>query len=64
MDDDTILETGTQLCIESSGVCVTVVTTTNLTPELAEHMMTRMRRELVAAARQLGLTEADDDASA
>lgn len=64
MDDDTILETGMQLCIEACGVCVTVTTSLNLTPEMTEHMLTRMRREHVAATRQLGLTPADDDADA
>ena len=60
MDDETILELGTHLSIEAAGVHITMLTSAALTPEMSEHVLVRMRRQLVAAARQLGLTETSD----
>ena len=62
MDDDVILETGTSLSIEAGGVHITMCTSAALTPELADHMLTRLARQLVTVSRELGYVAADDDA--
>jgi hypothetical protein len=50
-------ETGTTLSIGFGDLTIDVTTTAPWTPELIDHTLTRMRRHLVAGARQLGLDQ-------
>ena len=60
-DDDTLVLTGTTVTVAYGDVTVTIETAQAWTPEVVDHMLTRARRQLVAAARQLGVTETDED---
>ena len=50
-------ETCTSLSVTFGDLTFEFATDAGLTPELADHIMARMRRHLVAAARQLGLDQ-------
>lgn len=58
-DDD---GTGTSVTMEVGQVSVTIATSAGWTPEMIEHTLTRMRRQIVATVRQLGLIDIPEDA--
>lgn len=61
-EDDT--GEGTSITMKAGDVGITIEIYAAWTPEMMDHMMTRMRRHIVAASRQLGITTDDEAADA
>ena len=56
MDDDvTLTPAATSVSMSVGPVVVTIETSLGLTPEMMEDVLTRCRRQIVAAALDLGL---------
>jgi len=62
MDDDDRTTPHTSVTMQVGQVCVTIETTVGWTPEMVEDSLIRIRRQIVATCRQLGLvTPSDED---
>jgi len=63
MESDDDITPGTSVCMEVGQVCVTIATSAGWTPEMIEDSLVKMRRQIVATIRQLGLIAIPDEAT-
>ena len=62
-EDDTTIPSATSVSMSVGPVVVTIETSLGLTPEMMEDVLIRCRRQVVAAAQDLGLVVQAEDAA-
>jgi hypothetical protein len=62
MDEDVTTPAATSVSMSVGPVVVTIETSLGLTPEMMEDVLIRCRRQVVAAAQDLGLVVQAEDA--
>ena len=62
-EDDTTIPSATSVSMSVGPVVVTIETSLGLTPEMMEDVLIRARRQVVAAAQDLGLVVQAEDAA-